>query len=112
MSTVTVDLRPSQAANRTRWLALFFVLCVQTAFFAVLVKRPLTVEADNGRQEQAGWKIVTSHAPKLWGSMRARRCFPSVLYPGWLLALGVTRARQDSRFHPPRVAIAVTWQPA
>jgi 4-amino-4-deoxy-L-arabinose transferase-like glycosyltransferase len=65
MSTVTVEFRPSQAAKRTRWLALFLVLCAQTVFFAVLVKRPLTVEADNERYEQAGWNIATGRGYSL-----------------------------------------------
>jgi 4-amino-4-deoxy-L-arabinose transferase-like glycosyltransferase len=40
-------------------LALALLLFAQTAFFAALVKRPLAVEGDNDRYEQAGWNVAT-----------------------------------------------------
>jgi len=65
MSTATVELHRSQVAKRTRWLALALVLCVQTVFFALLAKRPLAVEGDNERYEQAGWNIATGRGYSL-----------------------------------------------
>jgi hypothetical protein len=52
-------------SRRTRLIALAFVLFAQTALFAVMVKRPLAVEGDNDRYEQAGWNLATGRGYSL-----------------------------------------------
>jgi hypothetical protein len=103
-------LGPPPLSRRTRWIALLLVLCAQTLLFAVLLKRPLTVEADNERYEQAGWNVATgrgyslpltgygaSNDPEVYEWVCSRHptacdadtTHPSALYmPGYSLLIG------------------------
>jgi len=58
------DLGPP-LSRRTRWIALALVLCAQTLLFAVMIKRPLVVEGDNDRYEQAGWNVASGRGYSL-----------------------------------------------
>jgi hypothetical protein len=48
-----------------RFLALALVLLAQTVFFVAMVKRPLRVEGDNVRYEEAGWNLATGRGYSL-----------------------------------------------
>jgi 4-amino-4-deoxy-L-arabinose transferase-like glycosyltransferase len=50
---------------RLRLVVLAVVLCAQTAFFGLTLKRPIRLEGDNDRYEQAGWNLATGRGYSL-----------------------------------------------
>ncbi|HZU84344.1 MAG TPA: hypothetical protein VE987_15550 [Polyangiaceae bacterium] len=56
---------PRFIPRRTRLVALALVLCAQTLFFAITVKRPIQVEGDNERYEQGGWNLAAGRGYSL-----------------------------------------------
>jgi len=91
-------------SRRARSIALAVVLCAQTLFFAVMVKRPLAPEGDNERYEQAGWNIAigrgyslpltgygASNDPEIYEWVCSRHptaCYPDTTHPSALYAPG------------------------
>lgn len=96
-------------ASRDRWIAVGIVLLVQTIFFAVMLKRPLGIEGDNVRYEEAGWNIAAgrgcslrlegvygTHDPEVYGWVCTRHpdacpadtSYPTAVYmPGYSMVI-------------------------
>jgi hypothetical protein len=58
-------VRSNAPSQRARRVALALVIALQTLLFAVMLKRPLAVEGDNSRYEQAGWNLATGRGYSL-----------------------------------------------
>jgi 4-amino-4-deoxy-L-arabinose transferase-like glycosyltransferase len=95
---------PPAASPRVRAIALVAVLLVQTLFFALFLTRPLAVEGDNERYEQAGWNIAigrgnslpltgygASNDPEVYAWVCDRHpeaCYPDTTHPSALFMPG------------------------